>query len=225
MSTPRSPAEGVRSFTLIEVTVTLVLITIMAGVIVSVLIALGDTLVAGRAKARALHESAKIVHTIRSDLLFSRIKDDGGKKRSELKGQSCPDRSKGGPPGHEILEFQKVIGYEEDPPASGKYIRNWSGTLRYEFIDDKPSDDIPGYILREYDRNKDGAFAPDAKETTILGGKDDTGKGNSVLDCCFDIDLLNDQFIVTLVTQAGDERRKPPTDFRIKNQVRVKPIN
>lgn len=224
---PRLRTPGSRAFTLVEVTVTLVLITIMAGVIVSVLLALGDTIVSGRARAKAIHHNAQIIHKMRSELLFSRIKDDGGNKRSAVKGQACPDRAKGGPPGHELMWFQKVIGYEEDPADPGKYVPKWSEQIEYSFIDAPGGEDYPGYILREYDRNGDGMVStdPESGETDYLGGFPGGEDGNTVLDCCFDIDVLNDQFIISLKTRAGDERRKPPTDFTIINEVRVKPIN
>lgn len=205
----------------------MVLVTIMAGVIVTVLLALGDTIVAGRAKAKAVHHNARIIHEIRSELLFSRIKDDNGTTRSDVKGQACPDRSKGGPPGHEILWFQKVRGYKEDPPASGEYVPDWSEVITYTFVDSKNNEDFPGYILREEDIDSNGLISTDPKtgETKTLGGYAEGKEGNTVLDCCFDIDVLNDQFIVALQTRAGEERRKPPTDFIIKNEVRIKPVN
>ncbi|MCZ6688012.1 MAG: prepilin-type N-terminal cleavage/methylation domain-containing protein [Planctomycetota bacterium] len=227
VSRPSSRGYNTGAFTLIEVTVTLVLITIMAGVIVSVLLALGDTIVAGRAKAKAVHHNAQIVHKIRSEILFSRIKDDGGTKRSDLTGSSCPDRNKGGPPGHEKLWFQKVTGYEEDPPASGTYVPVWSNKIEYKFVDAPGGKDYPGYIVREWDKNGDGSIDPVLAEgeTQYLGGYPEGKEGNTVLDCCFDIDVLNDQFIISLKTRAGDDRRKPPTDFTIENEIRVKPIN
>lgn len=224
---PRLRTVDARAFTLLEVTVTLVLVTIMAGVIVSVLLALGDTIVAGRARAKAIHRNQEIIHDMRSLLLFSRIKDDGGTKRCDVKGQACPDRAKGGPPGHESIWFQKVDGYEEDPDNPGDYIPIWSEKIEYSFIDSAPGEDFPGYILRKWDRNGDGSIDPDTKagETKHLGGSPDGEYENTVLDCCFDIDALNDQFVISLKTKTGEERRKPPTSFTIVNEVRVKPIN